>query len=80
MFHTANYKDGYDLEGKTVAVIGAGSSGIQTVSAIYPQVERLYTWVRSETWITAAIGQKFASKEGHNFFCESTLLFGSDSY
>ncbi|OGM48707.1 dimethylaniline monooxygenase [Aspergillus bombycis] len=67
IFHTANFKEDYPVKGKTAAVIGAGSSGIQTVSAIYPEVEKLYTWVRSPTWITAAIGQKFASKEGHNF-------------
>jgi cation diffusion facilitator CzcD-associated flavoprotein CzcO len=69
IFHTANFKEDYDLTGKTVAVIGAGSSGIQTVSAVYPKVAKLYTWVRSPTWITAAIGQRFASKDGHNFDC-----------
>ncbi|KAH8697526.1 flavin-binding monooxygenase [Talaromyces proteolyticus] len=67
LFHTAGFQEGYDLKDKTVAVIGAGSSGIQTVSAVYPEVKKLYTWVRSATWITAAIGQKFASKDGRNF-------------
>lgn len=69
LFHTARYKEGYDLKGKRVAVIGAGSSGVQVVASIYNDVERLYTWVRSPTWITAAFGQQFATKEGRNFDC-----------
>lgn len=69
MFHTAHYKEGFDLKGKSVAVIGAGSSGVQTVASIYPDVSRLFTWVRSQTWITASIGQKFAGPEGQNFEC-----------
>jgi cation diffusion facilitator CzcD-associated flavoprotein CzcO len=74
LFHTANYKEDYDLKGKRVAVIGAGSSGVQVVASIYNDVEKLYTWVRSPTWITAAFGQQFATKEGRNFDCTSVFF------
>ncbi|KAF9882914.1 hypothetical protein FE257_004895 [Aspergillus nanangensis] len=67
MFHTAHYQEGYDLKGKRVAVIGAGSSGIQVVASIVDDVDALYTWVRSPTWITAAFGQAYAGKDGQNF-------------
>ncbi|KAF1991026.1 flavin-binding monooxygenase [Aulographum hederae CBS 113979] len=67
LFHSAAYKEGYDLKGKRVAVIGSGSSGVQLCASIYPDVKRLYTWVRSPTWITAAFGQQFAGKDGRNF-------------
>lgn len=74
LFHTGNYKEGYDLTGKRVAVIGSGSSGVQVCASIYPDVEKLYTWVRSPTWITAAFGQQFAGKNGQNFDCKALFL------
>ncbi|KNG86137.1 dimethylaniline monooxygenase [Aspergillus nomiae NRRL 13137] len=67
IFHTAHYKEGFDLKDKRVAVIGSGSSGVQVSASIYPEVQHLYTWVRSPTWITAAFGQQFAGKNGQNF-------------
>ncbi|KAF9894349.1 hypothetical protein FE257_007852 [Aspergillus nanangensis] len=65
--HTANYPEGLDLSGKRVAVIGIGSSGVQVIPKIAPQVSKLYTWVRSPTWITAGFAQKFAGPNGQNF-------------
>jgi cation diffusion facilitator CzcD-associated flavoprotein CzcO len=34
LMHSAAYEEGYPLEGKRVAVIGAGSSGVQIVANI----------------------------------------------
>ncbi|EEP79143.1 predicted protein [Uncinocarpus reesii 1704] len=62
IFHTARYEEGFDLKGKRVAVIGSGSSGVQTVAAIYNDVSRLFTWVRTPTWITAGFGQNEEQK------------------
>lgn len=73
MFHTANYDAGYDLRNKRVAVIGSGSSGVQTVATIEPHVSKLYTWVRNPTWITAGFAQKYAGENGGNFHCEQAL-------
>ncbi|PKY00473.1 FAD/NAD(P)-binding domain-containing protein [Aspergillus campestris IBT 28561] len=67
LFHTARYPENFDLKGKRVAVIGTGSSGVQTVASVYPDADKLYTWVRSPTWITAGFAQKFAGKDGANF-------------
>lgn len=64
--HTAAYPEGTDLTGKRVAVIGIGSSGVQVIATIASQVSKLYTWVRSPTWITAGFAQKYAGEGGHN--------------
>ena len=67
LMHSAAYDEGYPLEGKRVAVIGAGSSGVQIVANIQKKVDRLFHWVRSPIWITASFGQKWAGKDGANF-------------
>ncbi|KAF9884521.1 hypothetical protein FE257_001709 [Aspergillus nanangensis] len=65
--HTANYDPSIDLQGKRVAVLGIGSSGVQIIPSIADKVFRLYTWIRSPTWITTGFAQKFAGPRGANF-------------
>lgn len=36
LYHTANWKDDHEFQGKIVAVIGSGSSGIQIVPQLQP--------------------------------------------
>ncbi|KAH0844043.1 hypothetical protein FOPE_08936 [Fonsecaea pedrosoi] len=67
--HTANYPVNTTLDNKRVAVIGVGSSGIQVTANIASKVKKLYTWVRSPTWITAGFAQKYAGPNGENFKC-----------
>ena len=69
LMHSANYERGYDLSNKRVAVIGAGSSGVQIVAAIQSKVQHLYHWVKSPVWITASFAQTWAGKNGANFRC-----------
>ncbi|KAF2251834.1 FAD/NAD(P)-binding domain-containing protein [Trematosphaeria pertusa] len=76
LMHSANYEEGYDLSGKRVAVIGAGSSGVQIVAAIQQKVSHLYHWVRSPIWITAGFAQTWAGKRGANFrYSEEQLSY-----
>lgn len=70
LMHSANYEEGFDLSNKKVAVVGAGSSGVQIVAAIQQKVQHLYHWVRSPIWITAGFAQTWAAKNGANFRCE----------
>ncbi|KAL6242210.1 hypothetical protein RBB50_010758 [Rhinocladiella similis] len=65
--HTAAYPKGLDLKGKRVAVVGTGSSGIQLITKIQPEVEKLYTWIRTPTWMTAGYAQAHAGPNGGNF-------------
>jgi acetone monooxygenase len=40
--HTAQWpKDGLDLEGKRVGVVGTGASGVQVIQTIAPKVGKL---------------------------------------
>ena len=51
LVHTGNYPQDLDLTGKSVAVIGAGSSAIQVVPTIQPVAKSLTNFARSATWI-----------------------------
>ena len=72
--HSANYPEGLDLKGKRVAVVGNGSSGIQLVANVQPEVDHLYTWIRSATWLTPGFAQKWAGEKGANFDCEQLVF------
>ena len=67
LMHSAQYNVGEPLEGKRVAVLGAGSSGVQIVSNIINKVDKLYHWIRSPIWITAGFAQTWAGTDGANF-------------
>ncbi|QKX59638.1 uncharacterized protein TRUGW13939_06775 [Talaromyces rugulosus] len=51
-------------QGKKVAVIGAGSSGIQIVPSIQPEVERLDHYVRGRTWIASSLASEEIEDRG----------------
>ncbi|OAP62890.1 hypothetical protein AYL99_02117 [Fonsecaea erecta] len=52
LVHSANWDKDYSWEGKKVAVIGNGSSGIQIVPAMQPKVSKLVTYIRNPSWIS----------------------------
>ncbi|KAF2184065.1 FAD/NAD(P)-binding domain-containing protein [Zopfia rhizophila CBS 207.26] len=80
LMHSANYEEGHDLSGKRVAVIGAGSSGVQIVAAIQKKVDSLYHWIRSPIWITAGFAQTWAAKQGANFkYSDEQLQYLKDN-
>ncbi|KAJ6582825.1 FAD/NAD-P-binding domain-containing protein [Mycena sp. CBHHK59/15] len=64
--HTARWPADLSVKDKRVAVIGSGSSGIQVLAAIQPEVKQLFHWIRSPTWITAAFAPQFAGPGGTN--------------
>lgn len=49
--YTRSKTDGI-FQGKVVAVIGAGSSGIQVVPTLAPQVKGMHHYIRGKTWIS----------------------------
>lgn len=69
MFHTASWPKDWegDIDGKTVALIGNGSSGIQVLPNILERVKKVYVHIRSATWITSRIGEEFAGPKGVNY-------------
>ncbi|KAI1213995.1 FAD/NAD(P)-binding domain-containing protein [Annulohypoxylon truncatum] len=51
LVHTASWPKDFDYNNKNVAIIGNGSSGIQLLPTIQPDVKKLYHFVRTPTWV-----------------------------
>lgn len=70
MLHSAVWpeKDELNLKGKTIGLVGNGSTGVQILPAILDEVEKVYVFIRSRTWVTASFAQKFAGPDGTNLF------------
>lgn len=67
LMHSAKWDTDYDLSGKTVAVIGGGSSAVQIIPNIQPIVGKMYAFLRSPVWVTTGFGAKHAGPGGTNF-------------
>ncbi|GIJ81528.1 hypothetical protein Asppvi_000027 [Aspergillus pseudoviridinutans] len=65
LMHSANWDTSFDPVGKKVAVIGAGSSGIQIVPTLLPDVKGMDHYIRGRTWIASSYGSYFV-KERNN--------------
>jgi 4-hydroxyacetophenone monooxygenase len=50
-FHSSEWPDNLDLEGKRVAVVGTGASSMQICPAIAPRVAELTIFQRSPQWV-----------------------------
>ncbi|KAF2494380.1 FAD/NAD(P)-binding domain-containing protein [Lophium mytilinum] len=50
-WHTAEWRDDFDLTGKRVAIIGTGPSTGQVAPAIVDKVKKLYIYQRSATYV-----------------------------
>jgi cation diffusion facilitator CzcD-associated flavoprotein CzcO len=62
--HSATWPEDIDLTGKTVAIIGNGSSAIQIIPKLQKVVKRLDAYARGSTWISPPLaGSKV---EEHN--------------
>lgn len=62
-FHSARWDSAYPLEGKRVAVIGTGASGVQLASAISSRVAHLSLFQRTPAWILPKGDRPFSSFE-----------------
>ena len=62
-FHSARWDHGFDLGGKTVAVIGSGASAIQFVPEIAKRVGKLHLFQRSPGWIAPKFEKPFSPFE-----------------
>lgn len=49
--HTANWPEGKDLSGRTVAVIGTAASAVQMIPEIAKEAQQLYVFQRTANWI-----------------------------
>jgi cation diffusion facilitator CzcD-associated flavoprotein CzcO len=56
LLHTANWDSTVNLSGKHVGLIGNGSSGIQVLPAIQPEVSKVTTFIREPTYVSPVQG------------------------
>lgn len=62
--HTGRYpKEGLQLEGKRVAVIGTGATGIQVIQTIAPEVDSLTVFVRTPQYVLPMKNPKYGPTE-----------------
>ncbi|KAH8891047.1 FAD/NAD(P)-binding domain-containing protein [Thozetella sp. PMI_491] len=51
LIHTANWPADFDASGKTILVIGNGSSGVQVLPELQRTAKKIYHPVRTPTWV-----------------------------
>lgn len=61
-FHTSRWEE-HDLAGKSVAVVGTGSTAVQVVPAIAPVAGQVYVFQRQPGWIEAKHEREFTARE-----------------
>jgi cation diffusion facilitator CzcD-associated flavoprotein CzcO len=49
--HTARWDDDVETDGRRIAVIGTGSTGVQVLSALQPKAESIAHFVRTPQWV-----------------------------
>ncbi|CAG8027939.1 unnamed protein product [Penicillium nalgiovense] len=62
--HSASWDQSYDYKGKRVAAVGNGSSGIQIVPALLPEVPHIDYYTRGRTWISPSFRREQIEKRG----------------
>ncbi|MEV0060908.1 NAD(P)/FAD-dependent oxidoreductase [Nocardia sp. NPDC050718] len=67
IFHSARWNHDASLAGKKVAVIGTGSSAVQIVPSIAPEVERLDVYQRTATWVMPQLNRPYLAPERFAF-------------
>jgi cation diffusion facilitator CzcD-associated flavoprotein CzcO len=80
LLHSANWDHSYDFSGKKVALIGNGSSAIQILPKLAPEVKQITNYFRNPTWITSPTHKNTAigGKDNHIYTEEEREKFRSD--
>ena len=74
-FHTARWPEGLDLDGKSVGIIGNGSTGVQIVSALAGRC-RLTQFQRTPQWIMKIDNRAFSPEERAYFRANPEVVEG----
>jgi cation diffusion facilitator CzcD-associated flavoprotein CzcO len=73
-FHSARWPDGMQLDGKSVGIIGNGSTGVQLVSALAGRANRLTHFQRSPQWIMPVENRPYTDAERRAFRADPALV------
>jgi cation diffusion facilitator CzcD-associated flavoprotein CzcO len=63
LLHTASWTEGSDLNGKSVAVIGSGSSALQVIPNVQPIAQHMDCYIRSATYIPLPLAYDYLEAE-----------------
>lgn len=66
-FHTTDWPDDLDLEGKRVAVVGTGATAVQVVPELAETVGEVIVFQRSPVWVGAKKDPEYTEEERHAF-------------
>lgn len=58
IFHTAQWDNDYDINGKRIALIGTGSTGVQLMPALAEAAAQLTVYQRTANWIAGVPGYR----------------------
>ena len=78
VLHTAAWDENIDIEGKRVAIVGAGASAIQVLPAIQSKVEHVDIYIRTPSWITPPILESLATSKNFQYTLEEQERFKND--
>ncbi len=67
IFHTAEWRDDVDLNGKRVAIIGTGASAAQTLPGIVDKVADVTVFQRSAAWVFPRLAQDISEATRRRF-------------
>ncbi len=62
LFHSARWDHSVALDGKRIAVVGTGSTGVQIVSALAERASYLCHYQRSPQWIMPVVNEAFSDE------------------
>ena len=66
-FHTGDWKDGHDLRGEHVAVIGTAASAVQMLPEIVDDVASLTVYQRTPQWVTPKEDAPYSEEQLKHF-------------
>ncbi|GAS86793.1 flavin-containing monooxygenase [Mycolicibacterium brisbanense] len=59
IIHTTDWDDGYDLSGRSVAIIGTGATAVQLIPELARRVTALTVYQRTPIWVVPKIDVRF---------------------
>lgn len=63
VLHSSHWDHDLDLKGKTVGIVGVGSTSVQIIPTIAPDVQNLYVFQREPGWVLPKGARDFTSAE-----------------
>jgi cation diffusion facilitator CzcD-associated flavoprotein CzcO len=73
LFHSSHWDHNADLNGKRIALIGNGASGLQVLPSIQPIAQRVDHYARNRTWIADSFGTTGVRRLEPNSFSPEQL-------